>query len=201
VESRVLIRLISWKDRTMTRKVERTELLDYETYSERRDEIRRAIMAIKEPRRIHLGDTLTFLFENTDTVRYQIQEMMRAEHIVKESAIRHELDTYNALLGGDGELGCALLIEIDDPAERRAKLSAWLKLPERVYAELDDGTRVRPTYDPGQVGDTRLSAVQYLKFDTQGKVPVALGCDLPGLELETSLSEEQRAALAKDLGA
>lgn len=184
----------------MMKKVERSELLDYQTYSEQRHAVRQQVMAIKEPRRIHLGDSLTFLFENADTVRYQIQEMMRAEQIVRESAIQHELDTYNGLLGGDGELGCALLIEIDDRDERRRKLEEWLELPKHVYALLEDGTRVAATFDPGQMDEKRLSAVQYLKFDTGGEVPVALGVDMPGLQLETELDPEQRRALAGDLG-
>lgn len=183
----------------MTRKVRRDELLDWQTYVEQREEIRASILEIKRPRRIHVGDALTFLFENADTVRYQVQEMMRVEEIVKESAIRHELDTYNELLGDEGELGATLLVEIDDPAVRREKLEAWLDLPQKLYVELEDGTRVRAQYDPRQVGDDRLSAVQYLRFDTKGTVPVAVGCDHPDVDARTALNEEQRAALAHDL--
>ena len=183
----------------MARPVERSQILDYETYRERRAAERERIQAIKGARRIHVGDVLTFLFENTDTIRYQIQEMMLAEHIVKESAIQHELDTYNQLLGGKGALGCSLLIEIDDERERREKLRRWLELPHRVYVQCEDGTRVRATYDPAQVGEDRLSAVQYLKFDTGGRVPVAVGCDLPELAGETCLTPEQVQALRADL--
>ena len=81
------------------RPVKREEILDYITYTEKRSELQSSVLKQKEPRRIHLGEYLTFLFENTDTVRYQIQEMMKAEQIVKEEAIQHEIDTYNELLG------------------------------------------------------------------------------------------------------
>ena len=183
----------------MMRKVERDDLLDYQTYSDRRDVIRQEIMKIKRPRRLLLGEYLTFLFENTDTVRYQVQEMMRAEQIVREEAIQHELDTYNTLLGGPGELGCALLIGIEDPGLRATKLRAWLELPRHVYARMDDGQRVRPRFDDKQIGEDRLSAVQYLVFATGGRVPVAIGSDLPDLTIESELTTEQRAALAVDL--
>ena len=96
------------------RPVKREEILDYITYTEKRSELQSSVLKQKEPRRIHLGEYLTFLFENTDTGRYQIQEMMKAEQIVKEEAIQHEIDTYNELLGSIGELGCVLLIEIAD---------------------------------------------------------------------------------------
>jgi hypothetical protein len=147
---------------------------------------------------VHVGENLTFLFENRDTRRYQVHVMLRAERIVREDDIRHERDTYNELLGGDGELGCTLLIEIDDAAERDVKLRSWLTLPEHVYVALDGGERVRARVDERQRSD-RLSAVQYLKFDTQGRVPRAVGCDLPELVLEAELAPETHAALAADL--
>jgi Protein of unknown function (DUF3501) len=181
------------------RTVQRDEILDYQTYNEHRDEIRRQAMELKEARRVHVGKYLTFLFENPDTIRYQIQEMMRAEQIVKESDIRHEIDTYNELLGGEGELGCTLLIEIDDPAQRQSLLREWLELPKHLYAKTESGKKCYTSYDARQIGEDRLSSVQYLKFDTDGEVPVAIGCDLPQLREEAALSEGQRQALAQDL--
>jgi hypothetical protein len=181
------------------RPVTRKELLDLGDYERARPEIRRRVMAVKAPRRVHLGEALTFLFENAETARYQIQEMIRAERIVDEAAILHELETYNELLGRKGELGCALLIEIDDPGRRDVKLREWLLLPRHLYLVTAGGKRVPATYDPRQVGADRLSSVQYLKFDVRGEVPVAIGCDLPGLTLEAALGPEQRAALEEDL--
>ena len=179
--------------------VRRDDLVDYETYRERRDAERERIFTIKSARRVHVGDVLTFLFENADTMRYQVQEMMLAERIVKEAAIQHELETYNGLLGSAGELGCSLLIEIDDPVTRRDKLERWLELPRHLYVQLEDGTRVRATFDAGQIGEDRLSAVQYVKFDTAGRVPVAVGCDLPDYTHATELNPTQRQALRDDL--
>lgn len=183
----------------MSKPVTREELVDFETYREERIAYRPKVMAIKAPRRIHVGKYLTFLFENHETVRYQVQEMMLAERIVKEAEIRHELATYNELLGGPGGLGASLLIEIENEAERNEKLVAWLDMPKHLYAKLEDGTKVRATYDPRQVGETRLSSVHYLRFDVQGKVPVAIGCDLPAQNIEAALTAEQRAAMAEDL--
>jgi hypothetical protein len=179
--------------------IQRSEIVDYQTYEEIREELRKQIFAVKARRRIHLGDCFTFLFENTLTMRYQVQEMMRAEKMVREKDILHELETYNALLGGEGELGCTLLIELDEPEKRAVKLREWIELPKHIYALFEDGTSVRPAFDESQVGKDRLSSVQYLKFPVRGAVPIAIGIDLPGAEAETSLSEDQRAALAEDL--
>jgi Protein of unknown function (DUF3501) len=183
------------------RKVQRSEILPLEEYDRRRAEIRAAMMEQKRVRRVHVGPALTFLFENHDTVRYQVQEMARAERLFRPEEIQHELDTYNELLGGEGELGCSLLIEIADPAERDAKLRAWKALPDHVYARLADGRVVRARFDARQVGEERLSSVQYVRFPVGGAPPAAIGCDLPGSAAETRLTADQRAALARDLGA
>ena len=183
------------------RPVLRSEIVDFVTYNDRRDTVRAQAIAAKRPRRIHVGPFLTFLFENRTTIAYQVQEMMRSEQMVREADIQHELNTYNELLGGAGELGCTLLIEIDSAPVRDEKLTAWLGLNEHLYLELADGTRVRPTFDPRQVGDGRLSSVQYLKFDVRGQAPVAVGCDFPAEDVRgrTVLTPDQAAALAADL--
>ncbi|MBK9519196.1 MAG: DUF3501 family protein [Anaeromyxobacter sp.] len=183
------------------RHVTREEILPLEAYERARPEIRPAIIEAKKPRRIHVGPNLTLLFENTATIRYQVQEMVKAERMTREADIRHELETYNELLGGPGELGATLLIEITDPAERDDKLGRWRGLEAHLYLALENGTRVRATYDARQVSEERLSSVQYLKFDVKGQVPVAAGADLPALTLEVALTPEQRAALRQDLAA
>lgn len=178
--------------------VERSEIIDYVTYEERRDAIRDEVMAAKAIRRVHIGEYLTLLFENHLTMKYQIQEMVRVERMVKEADIQHEIDTYNEVLGGDGEFGCTLLIEIDDPAVRNVKLKEWWALPEKIYLLLEDGTRISATFDERQRGDDRVSSVQYMKFNTGGSVPYAAGIDLPALQAETKLTDAQRDALQED---
>ena len=179
--------------------VDRREIVDYVTYEGARVAFRAEVLAAKTRRRVDVGEHVTLLFENRQTVRYQIQEMIRTERIVKEADILHEIGTYNELLGGEGELGCTLLIEIDDPALRSKKLKEWWRLPEMVYLLLEDGRRVWAQFDERQRGDDRVSSVQYLKFDTGGRAPVAAGVDLPELQAETPLSAEQREALREDL--
>ncbi len=179
--------------------VERATILDYVTYEEQRERIRAEVLAEKAVRRVHVGGVLTFLFENTETVRYQIQEMVRVERLVKEADIAHEIATYNDLIGGPGELGCTLLIEIEDAEVRAVKLRAWLELPWHLYVKLEDGSKAYARFDERQVGEERVSSVHYLKFDCRGRTPLAVGCDLVSCECESPLTPEQRAALARDL--
>ncbi len=181
------------------RRVAREEILALAAYERSREEIRAAILAAKARRRVHVAGVLTLLFENTATIRYQVQEMVRAERMTRDEDVRREVETYNELLGGRGELGVTLLVEIPDPAERDRRLREWLELPGRVYLELPGGERVRPTHDPRQASADRLSSVQYLRFDVRGEVPVAAGVELPGFSAETSFTDEQREALREDL--
>ena len=186
----------------MTKTLARDEIVDYATYEGQRGTVRESAMRAKGERRVHVGPHLTFLFENHETIRYQVLEMVRTERMVKEADIRHEIETYNELLGGNGVLGCTLLVELDDPALRAEKLAQWLALPRHLYAKRADGRKAYARFDERQVGEARVSSVQYLKFDVGNEAPVAIGCDHPDPELrhEAPLSPGQRAALERDLG-
>jgi len=181
--------------------VTRSQILDFQTYSDQRPTIRPKILEVKRKRRVTIGKYLLFLFENHDTVWYQIQEMMRVEQIVREKDIQHEIDTYNELLGQNGSLGVCLLITIEDEIVRAEKLEKWHNLLSALYMKLPDGTKIRAEWDQRQVGDKRLSSVQYLRFDVGGTAPIGVGCDFDDQDLknETLLSEETQMALADDL--
>ena len=185
----------------MARKVVLDDILDLQRYEEQRDDYRRRIFEVKRQRRVHLGPYLTFLFENADTVRYQVQEMVRSERMVRDDQIEFEIQTYNELIGDAGQVGCSLLIEIDDRALRAKLLVAWRDLPEHLYLALDDGTRIRARIDERQRDEERLSAVQFLIFDTGDRPPVAVGCDHPEYTHEQAFSDEERAAVESDLRA
>ena len=180
--------------------VNRSEIIDYQTYEDHRAEIRREIFETKKHRRIHLGENLTFLFENHETIRYQILEIMRAEKIARESAIQEELNTYNNFLGKSGELACVLLIEIEAESDRKPLLESWMGLEKCIYLLDRKSNKIFAQHDPTQVGDRRLSAVQYLKFVIK-EPPVALGCTFGELAGEVELTKEQRNALEEDLAA
>lgn len=181
------------------KKVQRSELLDFVTYGEQRDRIRASAMAAKDLRRVHLGDYLTFLFENHETTRYQVLEMMRSERMVKESDIQHELDTYNALMGGEGELGATLLIEIDDAGKRPELLRKWRDLPRRIALIFEDGTEAFASVDEDQFNEEKASSVQFLTFKVAGRTPKGMRVDHPDYQAEVAFTAAQQAALVADL--
>ncbi len=176
-------------------------IADYELF---RPEWRPSVLALKDRRRIRVGDHLTFLFENRETVRYQIQEMMRIERIVRPEDIAHEVRTYNELIPAVGELSASLLIEYETPELRDVWLRKLLGLEHHVW--LEAASRRSPArFDNRQIATDRLSSVQYIKFRltpeqvsrfSQG---ASIVLDHPNYRAEQALDPDQLAELAFDL--
>src|SRR5258708_15574595 len=93
------------------KRIERNEVLDIGSYEPLRETFRRRIIELKRVRRVAVGANITALFENHDTVLYQIQEMLRTERITREDAMLHEIETYNELIPVPGELSATLFLE------------------------------------------------------------------------------------------
>src|SRR5689334_444586 len=118
------------------RPILRVELQPNDEYEAVRSEVRARVIEMKKRRRVHLGEHMSAVFENRDSVRLQIQEMLRTERITTESAIRHELDTYNELIPGEDELSLTLFVEIADKAERDRALVELAGLEASIGLEV-----------------------------------------------------------------
>ena len=185
------------------RPIDVSEILDIAAYELERKRLRPRIMALKDRRRIRLGDHMSMVFENRETVRYQIQEMMRIERIVEPEAIRHEVDTYNELIPGPNELSATLFIEYETPEERAIWLRELLGLEHHVGMEVA-GRVVRARFDTRQIASDRLSSVQYIKFPLdpeqirRWREGVRIFVDHPRYRAEHVLTPEQLDELARD---
>jgi hypothetical protein len=187
------------------RRVTLDDIVGLSRYEEIRDEFRRYIIALKKRRRVSVGDRISLVFENFDTVRFQIQEMLRAEHIVDLDRIRQEIDVYNALLPGPGELSATLLIEIDDLSRIKEELPKFYGLDRAVWLEVE-GRRVAGVFEEGRAREDKVSAVQYVRFPLgEAKEPFVAGrparivIEHPYYRASASLSREVQEALAEDL--
>jgi hypothetical protein len=194
-------------------KVALSEVRDIAQYERVREAERARIIERKRPRRVGLGENLTLLFENHDTVLFQVQEMMRTERIVDEAKIRDELDTYNALIPGPGQLSATLFIEIPGisrmPAEEmRAAVNRFRGLDEG-HVRLEIGPHVLPArFERGDTHEEKMAAVHYVRFDVpDGAQPlltdpgavVRLVCTHPSHPAATDLTPQTRAELVADL--
>jgi hypothetical protein len=140
------------------------EIKNIADYELERPEFRSRMMALKDRRRVRVGDHLTLLFENRETVRYQIQEMMRIERLVRPEEIRHELETYNELIPALNQLSATLLIEYETSEERDIWLRKLLGLEDHVWIEIEGQGRAKARFDARQIATDRLSSVQYIRF-------------------------------------
>ena len=181
------------------------DIVGRDRYEAVRDERRRGIIALKKRRRIEVGDNVSFVFENTDTVLFQIQEMLRAESITDLDGIRAEIETYNALLPAPGELSATMLIELADPKTVRAELPRWYGIDECVRLEIGDRA-VAAVFEGGRSREDKVSAVQYVRFpigrDGSGRLregPARLVIDHAHYRATAELGPEVRAELATDL--
>lgn len=180
-----------------------SEIRNLADYEVERKSWRPQVMALKDRRRIRLGPHMTLLFENRDTVRYQIQEMLRIERIVEPEAVRYEVETYNELIPGENELSASLLIEYETPAEREVWLRRLLGLERHVWLEVA-GRRVPARFDTRQIASDRLSSVQYIKFAltpeqvARWREGARLIVDHPHYQAEHALTREQLEELAQD---
>lgn len=191
------------------KKVELAEILDIAQYEKVRQDFRRRIIELKKKRRLAVGPRVTFVFENHDTVHSQIQEMMRAERLVQEDAIQHEIDTYNQLLPGRNELAATMFIELPDQSRIRDEITKFhgVNTGEAIFLQIGD-ERVPGDFAAGQSDDTRISAVQYVRFhfnDDQrkafvdGSKAVELVIQHPNYQHKAIIENEIRQELSRDL--
>jgi hypothetical protein len=189
------------------RKVEASEVLDLTAYEKVRASVLEKMIKDKRPRRIHVGEILCFIFENRDTVLFQIQEMTRAERSVSEQAIAAEVEVYNELVPGANELSATLMIEIPSETSIRSELDRLIGIDEHVHLDIG-GESVRATFDDKQFQEDRVSAVQYIRFPLGPElarkfcdptVPVDLRVDHPNYARKTAIEGEARASLIADL--
>jgi len=189
--------------------LEPSEILNLVEYEKVRDVRRRRIVELKKTRRVSVGRYLTFVFENRDTVWFQIQEMVRAERIVDDAKIAEEVEVYNGLLPHPGELSATLMIEIEEAAEINPVLDKLLGIDTRGYVKMTVGSRVVVgDFEAGHSDEERgkLSAVHFVRFALPPEArarfttsEVALVVEHPNEHARTVLSDEAKRSLLGDL--
>jgi len=189
------------------RKLTLDDIKDLREYERERDEFRRHIVEMKKRRRVQLGDLLTITFENTDTMRFQVQEMARIERMLTDEQIRNELDTYNQLIPGPNELSGTLFVEIDNKARLYEWLPKLVGVQRAVSIWLHDGSSVPSTPEDEErlTREETTTTVHYLKFRFTAEQVDAFAAgsqivaDHPNYDAVVELTEEQRSELVEDL--
>jgi hypothetical protein len=183
------------------------DIVDLRAYERERAEFRAHVIELKKARRVALGELMTVVFENTDTMRFQIQEMARAEKMLRDEQIAHEVATYNELLPDAGQVSATLFVEITDPDALREWLPKLVGLQDHVAIEAA-GER-SPAFEIDAERLTRedeiTTTVHYLRFTFSSEQqaafadgPVVLRIDHPAYQAAVELTPGTRASLAGD---
>ena len=141
------------------------DLLPYAEYELARPTIRQNIIALKKRRRISVGPYITLVFENRETLLFQIQEMIRTERIFEPDKVQEELDVYNAILPADGHLSATLFIEITQEEDIQKRLDTFYNIdqPGTVLIQVDNHT-VDAKFEAGHSKEDKISAVHFVQF-------------------------------------
>jgi hypothetical protein len=170
-------------------KIDRDSLMTLEAYSRNRKEFRSKVMAHKKNRKAHLGDHVTLIFEDEFTIRYQVQEMLRAERIFEEEGIHSELEAYNPLIPDGRNFKATMMIEYPDVDERKVALGRLKGVEDRTWVRVEGCPKVYAIADEDleRENEEKTSAVHFLRFELTEEmakslkygVGLAMGIDHP----------------------
>lgn len=195
----------------MMQKLSLNDIKDHREYEREREAFRADVIAMKKRRRVPVGEFITFVFENTTTMRFQIQEMARVERMLTDEQIAHEIETYNELIPDAGELSATMFLELTTEEQLREWLpklrgvhetvSIWLPNGERIVGVEQDAERLTRE-------EEITTTVHYMKFRFTpeqaalvGDAGTRLVIDHPEYQAIAELSADQRSELAADLAA
>jgi hypothetical protein len=188
------------------KKIVLDDILGFAAYEKVRERFRAEIIEKKKHRRISVGDKVSLVFENRDTVIFQIQEMLRAEKITDLDKIREEIAVYNEFIPSPGELSATLFLEIENQTHLREELLKFLGIDEAVYFKVG-GQTIRGQFEEGRSKEDKISAVQYVRFPLNEAARRALVngeraelvIDHENYQASSVLTKDAQRSLAEDL--
>jgi hypothetical protein len=192
-----------------TGRLTRQDILAGDEYEQRRDEIRRRTMMLKDRRRVLVGDHCSVLFENRETLLYQVHEMLRVERSWnRPGAIEDELLAYDPLLPGGGDLSATVMFEYESADERARCLAELAGIEKHLWLVVGNESPIAARFDEAQIAADRISSVQFVRFSIdpfrrdllreEGTV-VRIVIDHPRYRAQSVLSEQARREIAQDV--
>ena len=186
-------------------------LLSLEAYARERNAYRSRVIAHKKQRTLHVGEHLTLIFEDEQTVRYQVQEMLRIERIFEQEGIRGELEAYNPLIPDGGNWKATMLLEYPDPEDRRRKLAGLKGVEDAAWVQVEGCTKVFAIADEDleRENEEKTSAVHFVRFELDAAMRAALkrgaglavGVEHANYQASVTVAPEMQRSLVGDLRA
>ena len=190
------------------KKIEKKDLWSLEEYAIERANFRRQILAHKRVRRLTLGRHATLFFEDFQTIKYQIQEMLRIEKIFEPQAIDEEIEAYNPLIPDGTNWKATLMFEYPDPRERNQALRNMAGIEHQVWARVNGFGKNfgNANDDLDRTNDTKTAAVHFLRFEFNAREigamkdgkNIELGIEHNSLQYKVQLFDPKRTSLLQD---
>lgn len=191
-------------------KLKREDLMSLEEYAEKRADFRQQVLELKKDRNIALGNHATLYFENEQTIRYQIQEMLRIEKVFEADGINEELEAYNPLIPDGCNWKATFMIEYGDPGERAKALSNLVGVENKVWVQVNDFDKVYAiaNEDLERSTEEKTSAVHFMRFELTAEMAkavkenkdISMGIDYAGFDqLVNPITESSRFSLMNDI--
>lgn len=194
----------------MTKTITRQDIVSLHTYRQGREEYLPKMIAYKKDRRVQLDENISILFENRNTVLFQIQELLHSEDLADPQEIDEYIDIYSGMLPGENELSATLFIELDNQAKLQ-ELLVKLKGIEHHLSLVVGGEKVQAVFEEEHDDRGFTTSVHYLKFpltptaknlllnESADSINVTLHLNHPSLQAKVSLSPNCIKSLQKDL--
>jgi hypothetical protein len=189
--------------------ITRDSLLTLEAYSKIRKSSKPVVIAHRRLRSVHLGEHLTLQFEDEQTIRRQIQEMLHIEKIFDEEGIQAEIDAFAPLVPDGSNWKATVLLEYPDPHERKRELARLIGVEDRLFVEVEGQPRVYAIADEDldRENADKTSAVHFVRFEfppaarqaVRAGAAVKIGCDHTHYPAHGQIPPETLASLAGDL--
>ena len=189
--------------------IARDSLMTLEAYSKIRKTQRPQFIAHRNLRSVRLGEHVSVQFEDEETIRRQIQEMLHIEKIFDEDGIQSEIDAYAPLIPDGTNWKATMLIEYPDVHERKRELARLIGIEDRMFVEVEGHARIYAIADEDldRENDEKTSAVHFLRFEfpasareaVRAGASVKLGCDHTNYPAHVVIAPETLASLAGDL--
>jgi len=187
----------------------RKDLLSLEQYATERPSFRARVLDHKQHRRVDIGPNLTLYFEDRLTVQYQVQEMLRIEKIFEPGGIAEELEAYNPLIPDGHNLKATVMLEFEDVAIRRLRLSELIGLEHQVWLQVAGCDKVFAiaNEDLDRSTEDKTAAVHFMRFELdaamvsalKGGAGLSFGCDHPGYRHQAKVADNTLTSLCGDL--
>ena len=185
-----------------------TDLLSLEDYDKSRQQIKSDLMLHKKNRSIRIGDNVLILFEDYETIKYQVQEMLRIEKIFKAKDIEEEISAYESLIPDGDNLKATMLIMYTDVNERKVMLNRLFDLENSIWLSIDNSKRIFAISDEDleRSRDEKTSAVHFLRFQLDTKDieqfkksnNIIFGIDHKEYNFETKVDDKTMKSLSND---